>query len=483
MRFVVKLSPEIIVKSAAVRRRFIRQLRCNLRALIERKVGPVLIAGTWDRLEIEAPAADAAARADIVQVLTHTPGIHSFARVAVHALGDFDAMAEQAWVHYGALLPGRKFVVRVKRSGDNPYSSPQLEREIGARLLARAAGASVSLREPDVTVRLEVVDDRLYVIEQQQPGLGGFPLGQQPPVLALMSGGFDSTVASYLMLRRGLRTHFCFFNLGGRAHALGVREVAHYLWERFASSHSVTFVTVPFEGVVAEILAQIEDSLMGVVLKRMMLRAAAAVAGALGVDALVTGESIAQVSSQTLPNLAVIDRATELLVLRPLIAMDKQDIIALARRIGTEPFAAHMPEYCGVISVRPSTNARRDRVERAEAKFDFAVLERAIAARVEEDIATVLESGAGQVGVEIFQAPQPGVPILDIRHPEECRRRPLRAGNAQVEAVPFFRLEQFFRELPKDRAYLLYCDKGLMSRLHAELLVEQGFTKVAVYRP
>lgn len=93
-----------------------------------------------------------------------------------------------------------------------------------------------------------------------------------------MSGGFDSTVASYLMLRRGLRTHFCFFNLGGRAHALGVKEVAHYLWERFASSHAVTFVTVPFEGVVAEILEQIEDSLMGVVLKRMMLRAAAAVA-------------------------------------------------------------------------------------------------------------------------------------------------------------------------------------------------------------
>lgn len=481
MRFVVKLSPEIIVKSTPVRRRFIRQLRNNLRALLARKGRAATISGNWDRLEIDAP--DAGAEADVVDVLSHIPGVHSFARVTVHALGDFDAMAEQAWAHYGALLPGKRFVVRARRSGRHPFSSPEIEREVGGRLLARSPEARVSLGNPEVTVRLEVVDDRFYVIEHQRPGLGGFPLGEQPPVLSLISGGFDSTVASYLTLRRGLRTHFCFFNLGGRAHALGVKEVAHYLWERYAASHPVLFVTIPFEGVVAEILERVENSLMGVVLKRMMLRAATRVAETLGVDALVTGESVAQVASQTLPNLAVIDRATDLLVLRPLITMDKPDIIAVARQIGTEPFAAHMPEYCGVISMRPETHALPGRVERAEQGFDFTVLERALADRRQEDIATVLESGAGSVGVEVFQAPQPGVPILDIRHPEERERRPLHAGNTRIEAVPFFRLEHFFRDRPSDSAFLLYCDKGLMSRLHAELLVEQGFSRVAVYRP
>ena len=482
MHFVVKLSPEIIVKSAQVRRRFIRQLRRNLKVLLTPLAGEIGVTGTWDRIEIVAEVGPetGAAMADI---LARTPGVGSFARVASHPLGDFDAIAEQAWAHYCEWLPGRRFVVRVKRSGDHPFSSPEVEREVGGRLLARAAGARVSLRDPEITVSLEIVDDRCYVIEHSQPGLGGFPLGQQPPVLTLISGGFDSTVATYLMLRRGLRTHYCFFNLGGRAHELGVKEVAHYLWERYAASHQLTFVTVPFEAVVAEILERVENALMGVVLKRMMLRAATTVAEALGVDALVTGESIAQVSSQTLPNLALIDRATEMPVLRPLVAMDKQDIISLARRIGTEPFAAHMPEYCGVISVRPSTHARAERVARAEAAFDFAVLERAIAGRVEADIAGVLESGAGEIGVEVFRAPQPGVPILDIRHPQERDRKPLRLGGARVEAVPFFRLEQFFAGVPREAPYLLYCDKGLMSRLHAELLVEQGFTRVAVYRP
>jgi len=286
-----------------------------------------------------------------------------------------------------------------------------------------------------------------------------------------------------MLLRRGLRTHFCFFNLGGRAHALGVKEVAHFLWEKYSASHSVKFISVPFEGVVAEILTRVDDSQMGVVLKRMMLRAATAIARAWGVDALVTGESIAQVSSQTLPNLAVIDAVTDMLVLRPLIAMDKQDIIGIARAIGTEPFAASMPEYCGVISVKPTTHARRDRVERAEAEFDFAILERAIAARTEEDIESVMEGAVGQIAVEIFQAPQPGITILDVRHPDQSADRPLRAGSVPVEAVPFYRLQQFFAQVAPETPYLLYCDKGVMSRLHAELLVERGFTRVAVYRP
>ena len=114
---------------------------------------------------------------------------------------------------------------------------------------------------------------------------------------------------------------------------------------------------------------------MGVILKRMMIRAASVMAENLGVEALVTGEAIAQVSSQTLANLSVIDEVSETLVLRPLIASDKEDIINVARKIGTEDFAANMPEYCGVISVNPKTRAKLERVKAEEARFDFSILE------------------------------------------------------------------------------------------------------------
>ena len=224
----------------------------------------------------------------------------------------------------------------------------------------------------------EIKDDRFLLVHEKYPGLGGFPVGTQEPVLSLVSGGFDSTVASYLMIKRGLRTHFCFFNLGGRAHEVSVKEVAYFLWQKYGSSHRVRFMTVPFEGVVSEILTHISASNMGVVLKRMMLKAADQLSEKGGVQALVTGEAVSQVSSQTIPNLNVIDEVTDKLVLRPLIVMDKTDIIDLAREIGAESFSANIPEYCGVISVKPSAKVNKKQLLEEEQRIDSNVLDSAI---------------------------------------------------------------------------------------------------------
>ena len=140
---------------------------------------------------------------------------------------------------------------------------------------------SRTLKNPEVEVRLEIRDQRLFVVHSQHNGIGGYPLGALEQTLVLMSGGFDSTVAAYQMMRRGLMTHFCFFNLGGRAHELGVMEVAHFLWKKYGSSHRVLFISVPFEEVLGEILTKVDDSHMGVVLKRMMLRASTRIAESL----------------------------------------------------------------------------------------------------------------------------------------------------------------------------------------------------------
>src|SRR5690606_5121643 len=161
------------------------------------------------------------------------------------------------------------------------------------------------------------------------------------------------------------------------------------------------FVTVPFEEVVREILTKVDNSYMGVVLKRMMLRAAEQVAASLEIPALVTGESVAQVSSQTLINLTAIDRATDLLVLRPLATMDKGEIINISRQIGTESFAASMPEYCGVISVNPTTRAKLDRVEAEEARMDFAVLARAVADRRAQNIDEIVSELDADLSVPV----------------------------------------------------------------------------------
>jgi thiamine biosynthesis protein ThiI len=223
--------------------------------------------------------------------------------------------------------------------------------------------------------------------------------------------------------------------------------------------------------------------MMGVVLKRMMLRVATEVARQLDVGALVTGDSIAQVSSQTLPNLCVIDEATPLLVLRPLAMLDKQEIVDIARRIGTEEFSASIPEYCGVISVRPTTRAKLSRIAEEERRFDFTLLEQALADRKTFDIRTLQSVSARPKATELDTlTPQRSVILIDIRHPEQQERRPLRKPQYPVLLIPFFRLNAEFPKLASDSNYLLYCDQGVLSRLHAAHLREQGHLNVGIFK-
>jgi thiamine biosynthesis protein ThiI len=249
----------------------------------------------------------------------------------------------------------------------------------------------------------------------------------------------------------------------------------------------VRFITVPFEAVVEEILAKVENTQMGVILKRMMLRAASQLADRFGIPALVTGEAVAQVSSQTLPNLAVIDSVTDRLVLRPLILAGKQEIIDIARAIGTEEFSSQIPEYCAVISNNPTTWARPGRIAAEEEKFDLQLLEQAVADARIQLVSSVAEEVAGpRREVEVLDSLPPGVTLIDIRHPDETDRAPLDPGassDVELIQVPFYQLQSFMTGLDPAARYLLYCDKGMMSRLHAAHLADQGFSGVGVYRP
>lgn len=483
MKVIVKPFAEITIKSRPVRKQFIRQLAKNIRTVL-RDLDPELdVQGEWDNLEFQTRQEDPKLLAEMLERLRCTPGIAHCLEVHDYPLGDFDDIVEKCKLHFGALLAGKVFAVRCKRSGKHSFSSVEAATYVGSRLRRECGAAGIDLKHPEIEVRFEVRYDRLLIIHAQHDGIGGYPLGSIEQTLVLMSGGFDSTVAAYQMMRRGLLTHFCFFNLGGRAHELGVMEVAHYLWEKFGRSHRVLFISVPFEEVVGEILSKVDNSQMGVVLKRMMLRAASRLAGELHIDALVTGEAISQVSSQTLPNLSVIDSVTDTLVLRPLIASHKQDIIDTAERIGTAAFAKNMPEYCGVISVNPTTRAKRARIEYEEAQFDMAILERALERARKVTIDQVIDELGEDLQVEEVREALPGQIVLDIRHPDAAEEAPLELPGIEVQTLPFYAINNRFKELDANRQYLLYCDKGVMSRLHAHHLLSEGHANVRVYRP
>ncbi len=485
MLYLIKLFPEITIKSRPVRLRLVRQLRKNLKSVLTRLDPGINVHGEWDALEVECDSTDASLQSQIQEKLKCISGIHSILAVQRYPLPDMDGMLELAKSHYEERLKGKTFAVRCKRTGRHPFRSVDVEQYVGGGLNQQTETTGVKLVDPDVVVPLEIRHEEFYVVQDQYRGLGGFPLGCQDSVLSLISGGFDSSVSSFHSMRRGLQTHYCFFNLGGKAHELAVKEVALYLWMKYHSSHRVRFITVPFEAVVNEILAQVHNSQMGVILKRMMLRAADRIAGELDIHALVTGESVAQVSSQTLVNLSVIDAVSNTLVLRPLATMDKQDIIDTARSIGTEEFSRNIPEYCAVISDKPTTRAKPERIEKEESHFDFKVLDDAIAAARYQLITEVVEDfGQESVEVAVLNKVDRDSTVIDIRHPQEQESRPFPAAQvaaaADVISIPFYSLRTDFEKLDRDRHYLLYCDRGMMSRLHAAHLLDEGFTNVAV---
>ncbi|WP_062266027.1 tRNA uracil 4-sulfurtransferase ThiI [Endozoicomonas arenosclerae] len=483
MKFIIKLFPEITIKTPPVRKRFIKQLRKNIRIVLKRVDENVEVAGAWDFIELATSHDDPVLVKQVSDLLSHIPGIAYWQQVVEYPLIDQDDILDKALEVNRELLAGKTFRVTCQRSGKHDFQSIDVERYVGGGLNTRTEAAGVKLKNPDIVVKVEIKGDRYFLVTNRGSGLGGYPLGSMEPVLSLISGGFDSTVSSFLTMKRGIRTHFCFFNLGGHAHELAVKEVAYYLWNRFGSSHNVNFVTVPFEGVVEEILTKVDNSQMGVILKRMMLRAATQVAKEMYVEAVVTGEAVAQVSSQTLTNLAVIDSATDHLVLRPLIAMDKQDIIDISAKIGTEEFVKNIPEYCAVISKNPTTKAKPEKIEAEEARFDFSVLDAAIADRRKVSVSDIIADDLTREEVEVVETTEQNDIVIDIRHPDEEEIKPFSLADREVLTIPFYQLRTKFSELNKEKHYLLYCEKGVMSQLHAMHLRDEGHENVGVYNP
>ncbi len=481
IKFIVKMHPEISIKSRSVRLRFTKILESNIKIVLRRVDEKAWVQKQWDCLEVRVSDDK---RNIAIERMQCVPGIAFFTEVKQHDFVDFDDTCDKALESYRQDVEGKTFCVRVKRRGHHDFSSKDLERYVGGYLNQNIDTASVKLSKPEVTVKLEVTNETLFLMGERFQGLGGFPIATQDEVLSLISGGYDSGVASYLTMRRGYKTHFVFFNLGGSAHEIGVKQVAYYLWEKFGISHRVKFISVDFQPVVAEILENIDSGLMGVVLKRMMMRAASLVASRMGYNALVTGEALGQVSSQTLINLGLIDKVTEQLIVRPLITTDKQEIIDIARQIGTEDFAKTMPEYCGVISQRPNIAARQDKVEATESQFHMPLIEQVVDDASVYDIRDLAKEAEDEVQeiASVSELTENQI-IIDVRSDEEEENEPLEFDGAQIIHIPFFKLATKFADLDQDKHYLLYCKKGVMSRLQALYLHEQGFKNVSLFQP
>ncbi len=276
-------------------------------------------------------------------------------------------------------LDGRHFAsfrVETQRGDKNfPLTSPEINRQLGGAVKEKS-GARVDLNHAELTICVEILPRDAFFGFDRIPGPGGLPVGASGRVVALISGGFDSPVAAYRMMQRGCRLIFVHFHSVpylDKTSQEKVRELVKFLTRhQFASR----LYLVPFGEIQRQIVAGVLRPLRVVLYRRMMLRIAEAIAKKERAQALITGESLAQVASQTLENLAVIEQAATLPVLRPLVGMDKQEIIDQARRIGTFETSAVPDQDCCQLFVprHPATKSKIADVEEAESRLDVAAL-------------------------------------------------------------------------------------------------------------
>jgi thiamine biosynthesis protein ThiI len=258
-----------------------------------------------------------------------------------------------------------------------PLTSPEINREIGAAVKGRS-GARVDLENAEFTVTVEILPRDAFFGFNKIPGAGGLPVGASGRVLALISGGFDSPVAAYRMMQRGCRIIFVHFHSSpyqDKTSQEKVRQLVGYLTRHQFLSR---LYLVPFGEIQRQIVAGVARPLRVVLYRRMMLRIGEAIARKEKAKALITGESLGQVASQTLDNMAVIQQAARLPILRPLVGMDKQEIIDQARRIGTFEISSIPDQDCCQLFVpaHPATKARFADVEQDESKLDVSELVR-----------------------------------------------------------------------------------------------------------
>ena len=477
-KFIIKYFTEIMIKGTTAKRQMISQVYNNLVNILSKISKDIKVRKFFDKVEVVCPIEVVA---EVRMRLLDTPGIQQILEAVqfdnMNTLDDIKVVVNETMAHE---IQGKTFVVRCKRMGTQEFKSTHVEQTVGGYMLAMNDTKGVALKGAEYTINLELEFAQLNVITHKHMGMGGFPIGSQGSILSLMSGGFDSTVASYLTMKRGIKTHFIFFNLGGIAHEIGVKQVAYYLWNKFGNSHRVQFISIPFDDVVTEIFKSVSEPYMGVMLKRLMLMASEKIADTMSIDALVTGESVAQVSSQTLRNLALIDQATNKLVLRPLSMMSKPDIIDIANKIGTTRFAESMPEYCGVISKNPVTHGNYERTASEARRFDYTILDEAVknSAFINVDEMDQNISEIGQMEV-ISDLSSGDYTVIDIRQSDDCIET-----SVETLKIPFYKLKSEFKKLPQDKEYLFYCEKGILSQLHAQFLRDaENYTNIKVYRP
>lgn len=402
--------------------------------------------------------------------LSHVFGIKSFSRCQefdFHALADLTGIAKN---FFSDIVSGRRYAVRVRRTGNHAFTSIDAERAIGDAL--SEFGNGVDLVDPEATAHVEIRDRKSYMFRDQIRGAGGFPLGTQGRMISLVSGGIDSPAAAWMMMKRGCISDIVFCSL---AHPIDTAEFARTIMPLIRKwSYGANLSIHIFDG------SPLVEMLAGgngfehpnVAFKKFLYQLAEKTAHRRHALGIVTGESLGQVSSQTAENLYALDMYVHMPVHRPLIGLDKDEIVDLAKRIGTFP-SESLGEFCSIFSENPTIAVDPESLSRDNVPEEL--FQRILDSEIVVKKADFPEF-AGNLKIPEFSSTgkDHAEVLVDLRpesrfkawHPEGAHNIPV----SQIHALP--------DEFGRDKKYVFYCAKGLMSAYAASRFAAMGIAAV-----
>lgn len=364
------------------RNMFIRQLKKNMKTALH-GLASVEIKAERDRMFLAAD--DASDMEEVMKRLPKVFGIHSFSPV-LKCEPTMEAIYETAVKAVGAdETEGKSFKVEIRRTDKAfPYVTGELQQMIGSHVLRNFEGLHVKMKKPDILLHVDIRRHVVLLTSKVFAGAGGMPVGASGKTLLMLSGGIDSPVAGFMMMKRGVEIDAIHFESPPFTSDLAKKKVMDLAEKLSAFGSTINLHVIPFTEIQQKIAYKIPDGESMTTTRRMMMTIADRVreeADALGI---VSGESLGQVASQTLESLTAINEVTSTPVLRPLIAMDKSEIVEIAQKIDTYEISIQPYEDCCTIftPARPKTKPKLEKVKRFESFIDFEpMIEEAIQGR------------------------------------------------------------------------------------------------------
>ncbi|WP_297214780.1 THUMP domain-containing protein [Thermoplasma sp.] len=391
--------------------------------------------------------------------LRYIMGIKSYSPAKRFRFETLDDLKEIAVALYNEKVKGKTFGVRCNRIGTHGFTSLDVEKGVGDALYGVSAG--VNLKNPDVWIHVDIVGKDAFFYDTVISGPGGLPLGSEGRYLALVSGGIDSPVAAWTIMKRGSPCDILFCSLSYPVDLLPFVDVVSKLIERWAPYRKPKIYVADCRPLIRTMVVEGKTRYSNVTFKRVIYKLAESIVLKQGYNGIVTGESLGQVSSQTAENLRAIESGIDVPVLRPLIGMDKDEVVEMARSIGTFP-TRNMGEFCSLFASHPIIRSRPEDIDEDMKHIDMNEIEGSVRIFDIDDLKGMINDDFELKG----SVPSDAV-IIDLR-PKSMYQKDHVQNSVNMTIGQALQIDD------RNKNYVIYCSMGLQSAYVASVLRNRG---------